>query len=78
MKVIFLNWFERIALHMLVRSPRIGMLAVKEMHGPLIFIANSPFDEVPITDGHPVANQLERIYRNSSNGPEYGQDSRAR
>ena len=77
MKVIFLNWFERIALNILVRSPRIGMLAVKEMDGPLLFIANHPFDGMPIGDSNPVANQLERIYRNSSNGPGYGQDSGA-
>ena len=38
MKVIFLNWFERAALHVLVRSPRIGMLAVKEMDLSLIHI----------------------------------------
>lgn len=67
MKVIFLNWFERVALHVLVRSPRIGMLAVKEMDGPLLFIANDPFDGMPIGDSIPVANQLEHIYRNSSN-----------
>jgi hypothetical protein len=51
------------------------MLAVKEMDGPLLFIANAPFDEMPIGGSSPVANQLERIYRNSSNGPEYEQDS---
>jgi len=75
MKVIFLNWVERMALHILVRSPRIGMLAVKEMDGPLLFIANDPLDGMPIGGSSPVANQLERIYRNSSNGPEYEQDS---
>ncbi len=75
MKVIFLNWVERAALYILVRSPRIGMLAVKEMDGPLLFIANDPFDGMPIGGTSPVANQLERIYRNSSNGPSYGQDS---
>jgi len=77
MKVVFLNWFERIALNVLVRSPRIGMLAVKEKDGPLLFIANDPFDQMPIGDRNPVTNQLERIYRNSSNGPGYGQDSGA-
>ena len=75
MKVIFLNWFERVALHVLVRSPRIGMLAVKEMDGSLLFIANDPFDGMPIGDGNPMANQLERMYRNSSNEPGRGQDS---
>jgi hypothetical protein len=75
MKVIFLNWFERAALHILVRSPRIGMLAVKEMDGPLLFIANNPLDGMPIGDSNPVVNQLEHIYRNSSTRPEYGQDS---
>lgn len=75
MKVIFLNWLERAALYILVRSPRIGMLAVKEMDGPLLFIANDPLDGMPIGGSNPLANQLERIYRNSSNGPGYGQDS---
>jgi hypothetical protein len=76
MKVVFLNWFERLALYALVRSPRIGMLAVKEMDGPLLFIANDPFDGMPIGDSNPLTNQLERIYRNSSNGSGYGQDSK--
>jgi hypothetical protein len=75
MKVIFLNWVERAALYILVRSPRIGMLAVKEMDGPLLFIANDPFDGMPIGDTNPVANQLERIYRSSSSEPGHGQDS---
>jgi len=75
MKVIFLNWLERAALYVLVRSPRIGMLAVKEMDGSLLFIANDPLDGMPIGDSNPVTNQLERIYRNSSNEPEWGQDS---
>ena len=75
MKVVFLNWFERLALHILVRSPRIGMLAVKEMDGPLLFIANDPFDGMPIDGTSPAANQLERIYRSSSSEPGHGQDS---
>jgi len=70
MKVIFLNWLERAALYVLVRSPRIGMLAVKEMDGSLLFIANDPLDGMPIGDSNPVTNQLERIYRNSSKEPE--------
>jgi hypothetical protein len=34
-----------VALHILVRSPRIGMLAVKEMDGPLLFIALDLFED---------------------------------
>jgi hypothetical protein len=45
------------------------------MDGPLLFIANDPLDGMPIGDSNPVVNQLEHIYRNSSNGPGYGQDS---
>lgn len=65
-KVPFLNWLERRALAILVRSPNVGMIAVKEMDGPMLFIANAPFDEVPINGPNPLADQLERIYRSSS------------
>jgi len=73
--VAFLSWLERIALRVLVASPNVGMIAVKEMDGPMLFIANSPFDGTPIHDNNPLADQLERIYRSSaSDGAPHGPD----
>jgi len=73
-KIPFLNRLERWALWILVRSRNTGMVAVKQMNGPLLFIANSPFDEMPMNGSSPMANQLERIYRNSSSGTSQGPD----
>ena len=70
-KVPFLNWLERRALWILVRSSNVGMIAVKQMDGPLLFIANSPFDEVPMEGSSPMADQLERIYRSSASDGTY-------
>lgn len=70
-KVPFLNALERWALWILVRSSNVGMIAVKQMDGPLLFIANSPFDEVPIGGSSPMADQLERIYRSSASDGTY-------
>jgi len=70
-RVPFLNWLERWALSILVRSPNVGMVAVKQMDGPLLFLANSPFDDVPIGGSNPMADQLERIYRSSSSDGTY-------
>ncbi|MEL0120475.1 MAG: hypothetical protein VXB01_16185 [Opitutae bacterium] len=70
-KVPFLNALERWALWVLVRSSNVGMIAVKQMDGPLLFIANSPFDDVPIGGSSPMADQLERIYRSSSSDGTY-------
>ena len=74
MQIPFLNWLERWAVDILVRSPRTGMVAVKQMDGPLLFIANSPFDEMPINGKHPMAEHLERIYRSSADGAPQGPD----
>jgi hypothetical protein len=74
MKIPFLTWLERWALGVLVRSPNTGMVAVKQMDGPLLFIANSPFDEMPIGEQNPLVNQLERMYQNSGDGTSQGPD----
>lgn len=74
MSIPFLNWLERWALWILVRSDRTGMVAVKQMNGPLLFIANSPFDEMPINGKHPMAEQLERIYKSSTDEAPQGPD----
>jgi hypothetical protein len=73
-RIPFLNWLERWALWVLVRSRNTGMVAVKQMNGPLLFIANAPFDEMPMNGSSPMANQLERIYRSSSSGTSQGPD----
>jgi hypothetical protein len=70
-KIPFLNWLERWALWVLVRSSNVGMVAVKQMDGPLLFIANSPFDEAPINGSNAMADQLERIYRSSASDETY-------
>ena len=70
-RIPFLNWLERWALSILVRSSNVGMVAVKQMDGPLLFIANSPFDDVPIAGSNPMADQLERIYRSSASDGKY-------
>jgi hypothetical protein len=74
MKIPFLNWLEQWALGILVKSPRTGMVAVKQMDGPLLFIANSPFDEMPMNNENPMAQHLERIYQNSGDGTPQGPD----
>lgn len=73
-KIPFINWLERLALYVLVRSPNIGMIAVKEMDGPMLFIANCPFDEMPMNGSDGIADQLERIYRAPSSGTSQGTD----
>lgn len=74
MKLPFLTWLERVALGILVRSPNTGMVAVKQMDGPLLFIANSPFDEMPVSEQNPLVNHLERMYQNSGDGTFQGPD----
>ena len=72
--VPFLNWVERWALRVLVKSRNTGMVAVKEMDGPLLFIANCPYDEVPMNGSDGLADQLERRYRSPSSGASHGSD----
>lgn len=74
-EIPFLNWLERWALRVLVKSRNTGMVAVKQMDGPLLFIANCPFDEMPMDGSSSLANQLERIYRSPSGGTSQGSDS---
>jgi len=74
MQIPFLNWLERQALEILIRSPRTGMVAVKQMDGPLLFVANSPFDEMPMDGSNPIADHLERIYKSSGDGTSEGPD----
>lgn len=65
MRLFFLTRLENFAVRLLVRSPRVGFLAVKQMDGPHVFIAADPMDANPLdTEGEQV-RQLERIWRDS-------------
>lgn len=70
-----LTLLERLALWVLVRSPRTSLVVVKERLWPLVFAAADPTDETAayVTNGHrePESMQLERIYHLPSYGEEW-------
>jgi hypothetical protein len=63
-----LNWLERVALRILARSTRIGLLVVKPHGSRLVFIAKDVTDPVDIVEGEPISMQLERLYHQPSYG----------
>jgi hypothetical protein len=67
-----LSLLERLALWLLVRSPRTSMVVVKEMHWPTVFVAANPADPVAahVTGGEPepASMTLERIFHQPSYG----------
>lgn len=69
-----LNWIERLAVRILVRSPRVGMLVVKEFGTPLLYVARDRDDLVMPPEfgepSEPASMQLERLYH----APSYGED----
>lgn len=65
MKLPFLTFLENLAVRVLVRSPRTGLVVIKEMNGPLLFIASDPMDDVPLDEHSEQVQQLERIWRDS-------------
>lgn len=69
-----LSLIERLALWILVRSPRTSLVVVKEMFWPTVFTAANPADPVAahVTGGQsePASMQLERIYHLPSYGEE--------
>ena len=69
-----LNLIERLALRILVRSPRTSLVVVKELHWPGLFVVSDPRDPVAahITQGEvePLSMQLERLYHQPSYGEE--------
>jgi hypothetical protein len=69
-----LSILERLALWVLVRSPRTSLVVVKELHWPTVFTAANPNDPISgyVTQGHaePASMQLERIYHLPSYGEE--------
>jgi hypothetical protein len=66
-----LTWIERIALRILCRSERIGLLVIKRHSSRMVFIVRDESDPVDITQAdEPVTMQLERLYHQ----PSYGED----
>lgn len=69
-----LNLIERLALWVLVRSPRTSLVVVKERLWPSVFVAADPSDDVAafVTQGQaePASMQLERIFHQ----PAYGEE----
>lgn len=69
-----LNLLERLALWVLVRSPRTSLVVVKEHLWPTVFVAADPRDDVAcfVTSGEeePASMTLERIFHQ----PAYGEE----
>ncbi len=69
-----LSLIERLALWILVRSPRTSLVVVKELHWPTVFTAANPADLVAahVTGGEPepASMQLERLYHLPAHGEE--------
>ena len=66
-----LNWIETIALRILCKSERIGLLVVKRHGSRLAFIVRDHTDPVDIVQtDEPLSMQLERLYHQ----PSYGED----
>ena len=67
-----LNLLERLALWVLVRSPRTTLVVVKERLWPTVFVAADPSDDVAcyVTSGEeePASMTLERIFHQPSYG----------
>ena len=70
MKLPGLNLIERLALWVLVKSPRTSLVVVKEMLWPMVFVAANTDDPVLCgpKEQEPISMQLERIYHQPSAG----------
>ena len=62
-----LNLLERLALRILVKSPRTSLVIVKELGWPGIFVAANT-DDPMLAEPEPPSMQLERIYHQPSAG----------
>lgn len=65
-----LTWLERIAVRLLAKSTRIGLLVIKPHGSRLVFVAKDMTDPVDIVEGEPITMQLERLYHQ----PSFGED----
>ena len=67
-----INLFERLAIWVLTRSPRISLLVIKQSNWPVIYTAANPSDETAsfVTDGksEPDSMHLERLFHMPSYG----------
>ena len=65
-----LNLIERLALRILVKSPRTSLVIVKELGWPGVFIAASTDDPMLAepAEQEPLSMQLERIYHQPAAG----------
>jgi len=69
-----LTWIERLALRILVRSPRTSLVVIKQLNWPAVFVAANSADPIAahVTGGEaePPSMQLERIFHQ----PAYGEE----
>ena len=66
-----LTWLERMALRILCRSERVGLLVVKRHSSRMVFVVRDQTDPIDITQAdEPLTMQLERLYHQ----PSYGED----
>ena len=62
-----LNLLERLALRILVKSPRTSLVVVKELGWPSVFVAANS-DDPMLAEPEPPSMKLERIYHQPSAG----------
>jgi hypothetical protein len=66
MKHPFLLWYEAALLRWLVRSPRIGLVLIKQKHGALSWVIEDKEDTVPMptqeVEVEPPSMLFERMY----------------
>jgi len=62
-----LNLIERLALWILVRSPRTSLVVVKETLWPMVFVACDRNDPM-MAEPEPLSMKFERIYHQPSAG----------
>ena len=62
----FLRWYEVLLVRALVRSPRIGMVLIKEKNGFLSWVIEDRADKLPIpkqeVEAEPPSMLFERMY----------------
>ena len=65
-----LNLLERLALRILVKSPRTSLVIVKELGWPAVFVAANTDDPMLAepAEQEPPSMRLERIYHQPSAG----------
>jgi len=72
MKLPGLNLIERLAMWVLVKSPRTSLVAIKQIDWPMVFVAANTKDPSlqPEEKPEPESMLLERMYHSPSYGEE--------